>query len=232
VAAFTETLAQAAEPRAIWLPGWDAADASLFAALAEGLGYGRDRDTLRACGERLAQGDPADALLTGAARMPALDRRRLTGLLALLDRWRATGPLAALAHALEAGAERAGDAGAARAVTEALYVAARGAVSPGRARILAFNVALPFIVAWARSQSAAPPTLDALALAAAEALPGLPSNQITREMARQLDLPRLPGGALAQQGLQHIWARHCREKRCDGCLCANARDVSGRDSLA
>ena len=66
--------------------------------------------------------------------------------------------------------------------------------------------------------------LAPLALAATEALPSLPSNQITREMARQLGLPRLPSGALAQQGLHHVWARHCREKRCCGCPCATAHN--------
>jgi hypothetical protein len=232
VASFAVALEDSGAENAAMIPGWSAADGALFAALAEGLGYGRDRDALRACGERLAQGEPPDALLSTAARMPAVERRRLAGLLSLLDRWRVTGPLAALTHALEAGAERAGASGAAHACTEALRVAERGAVAPGRARILAVNVALPFIVAWARSQPAAPPTLAALALAATEALPGLPSNQITREMTRQLGLPRLPSGAVAQQGLHHIWARHCREKRCGGCPCAGARDSSERGSLA
>jgi hypothetical protein len=55
-----------------------------------------------------------------------------------------------------------------------------------------------------------------------EAFPGLPSNQITREMALQLGLERPPAGALAQQGLHHLWERHCREKRCASCPCAVA----------
>ncbi len=222
VALFAAALGRPPAPGAAWLPGWSAADGALFAALAEGLVYGRDRDTLRACGERLARGDAPDALLTSAARMTAIERRRLAGLLALRDRWLACGPLAALTQALQAGADRAGVGGAALTLLEALRVAERGAVSPGRARILAFNVALPFIVAWARAQPDAPPVLARLALAATAALPSLPSNQITREMTRQLGLPRLPSGALAQQGLHHVWSRHCREKRCCGCPCAAA----------
>jgi hypothetical protein len=208
--------------------GWSAADGVLFIALAEGLGYGRDRAALRACGERLARGEAPDALLTTVARLPVIERRRLTGLLSLAERWGAAGPLAALSSALLRGAERAGAAGAARALTEALIVAERGAVAAGRARILAFNVALPAVVAWARSQPSASPVapLAPLALAVTEALPGLPSNQITREMARQLGLPRLPSGALAQQGLHHVWAQHCREKRCCGCPCAAPQDGS------
>ena len=221
-------LADATAPATAGLPTWSAADAALFIALAEGLGYGRDRATLRACGERLAHGHPPDALLSTHARAGAVERRRLEGLLALRDRWRATGPLAALTRALGDGGARAGAAGAARALTEALRIAERGAVSPGRARILAFNVALPFVVALA--SGAAPtrqdaPKVAALAQAAVQALSGLPSNQITREMTRQLGLPRLPGGALAQQGLQHLWAHHCREKRCDACPCAALRST-------
>jgi hypothetical protein len=52
-----------------------------------------------------------------------------------------------------------------------------------------------------------------------QAWPGLPSNQIVREMARTLGLARLPRGALAQQGLHHLWQHACREKRCDRCPC-------------
>lgn len=211
------------------LPGWTDADRALFIAIAEGLGYGRDREALRICGERLALGEPHEALLGAATRLGVVERSRLAGLVALLVRWRATGPIAALIHALEAGAMRAGAEGAGLALTEALTVAERGAVSPGRARIVSFNVALPAIVAWARGQPDAPPvaTLRALALAAAEALPGLQSNQITREMARQLGLRRLPSGALAQQGAHHVWGRHCREKRCEGCPCARAPSAPG-----
>ena len=203
-------------------PHWNADDAALFIALAEGLGYGRDRAALRACGERLAYGAAPDALLTTLARAGGLERRRLAGLLALFERWGASGPLAALVGALWTGAKRAGAAGAGRALVDALTVAERGAVSSGRARILACNVALPAVVAWARGQPGAEgaEALGALALAAMETLSGLPSNQITREMTRQLSLPRLPSGALAQQGLHHLWAHHCREKRCDGCPCA------------
>ncbi|MGH2486148.1 MAG: hypothetical protein ACRDHE_09070, partial [Ktedonobacterales bacterium] len=49
------------------------------------------------------------------------------------------------------------------------------------------------------------------------AQPGLPSNTITRLLTRQFGLARLPAGAQAQQGLHHVWARWCREKRCEEC---------------
>ncbi len=55
-------------------PGWGAAECALVIALAEGLGYGRDRAALRACGERLARGDPPDALLSETVRLGAVER--------------------------------------------------------------------------------------------------------------------------------------------------------------
>lgn len=210
-------------------PGWGVADTTLFIALAEGLGYGRDREALRECGRRLAHGGQPDALLSGAIRLGAVERSRLTGLVALLARWRAMGPLAALMSALQAGAARAGAIGAEQALADELTVAERGAVSPGRARILSINVALPAIFAWTQRLPDTPSmaSLGALALAAALEAPGLQSNQITREMTRQLGLPRLPAGALAQQGAHHIWGRFCREKRCEGCPCARPLDAPG-----
>jgi hypothetical protein len=223
VAAFTTTLQVSAGDDG-GPPGWLPVDRALVVALAEGLGYGRDRLALRACGERLAAGASPDALLTTLARSGSLERLRMGGMLALIERWRMTRPLLALTDALERGATCAGASGAARALTDALLVNERGAISPGRARILAFNVVLPCVVAWANVQPTTLPEhhLAGLARAATAALPSLPSNQITREMCRQLGLPRTPRGALAQQGLHHIWAHWCRTKQCDGCPCARA----------
>lgn len=96
-------------------------------------------------------------------------------------------------------------------------VVARGLVSPGRAAILVANVVLPFAAAWASLAGDV-----ALGLSAREvyaALPGLPSNQLMREMMRQIGLSRLPAGAVAQQGLQHLWSELCRDKRCPACPC-------------
>jgi hypothetical protein len=226
VATFSATLDAPLNPS--WRPpaGWGAAESALVVALAEGLGYGRDRTALRACGERLARGEPPDALLSEVSRLGAVERTRLSGLLVWLDRWYSASPLVILSGALVAGSIRRGASGAARAVTEALQVKPSGAVSPGRARILAFNVALPFVAAWARATMR--DEIAALATAAAAELPGLPSNQITREMARQLGLSRLPSGALTQQGAHHIWARWCREKMCATCPCASPATLSPR----
>ncbi|HEX9036410.1 MAG TPA: DUF2851 family protein [Ktedonobacterales bacterium] len=93
--------------RGLWRP----ADRAVFIALAEALGYGRDRDALRRCGELLAAGAALGALAAEVARHGVVERRRVTGLLSLRSRWLANGPLAALREALARGAAR----GAARA---------------------------------------------------------------------------------------------------------------------
>src|SRR5258708_5974373 len=170
---------------------WSPADRLVWGALAEALGYGRDHEALRAAGTLLAQVKALADVSERLAALGRLDRRRLEGL-----------PQAA-----------------ARGVCAALAVPG-GAISPGRAAILATNVALPFAAAWGTQTDDA--AFTRRALEAFSALPGLPSNAITRTMARQLGLPRLPAGAQAQQGLHHVWATHCREKRCAGCPCASA----------
>jgi hypothetical protein len=104
-----------------------------------------------------------------------------------------------------------------RALLGALH-ADGGVVSPGRALILAANVALPFAVADARTDGDS--VLQARTQEVFASLPGLPSHAITRTLREQLALPRLPGRARTHQGLHHLWAAHCREKRCADCPCA------------
>lgn len=211
---------------------WRAEDRVLLVALAEGLAYGRDRAALRAAGVWLAGGGAPDALARELVRLPRLEAARLEALLALCARWGEVGPWAALRRAIGPPATAgAGERGAAAdeatarrdgaAIGRRLVVALAlpgGALSPGRAAILLANVVLPCGVAIAERHVDA--ALAARLGAAYRALPGLPANQITRAMIRQLGLARAPAGACAQQGLHHIWARHCREKRCDACPCA------------
>jgi hypothetical protein len=139
--------------------------------------------------------------------------------LALYRRWEASGPWQSLRAALDG--ENASHAG--RLLLAALAVPG-GSISTGRAVILAANVLLPCAAAWAvRCGDLA--LLDQ-ARAVYAALPGLPSNQITREMVRQLGLSRQPSGARAQQGLHHLWTHNCREKRCTECPCDLRSDIA------
>ena len=192
---------------------WTPADRVLWVALAEGLGYGRDREALRRAGELMMAGLAAGVVVAASDGLGGVERMRLGGLLALFARWRETGPWEPLCRRLCAGTPDA----AARGLVAELSVA-DGAVSPGRGKILCANVVLPFAAGWA--EIAGEGGMRARAEEVYRALPGLPANAITREMGRQLGPRRLPAGAAAQQGLHHIWAVHCREKRCEGCSCA------------
>lgn len=187
---------------------WDAPNRVLWLALAEALGYGRDRAALRQLAQSLLDDSPQT--LDDLA-LPGVERLRARGLLVWHQRWQRVGPWAAIESALCAGEPR----DAARALIAALRVSDRGAVSPGRAAIVAVNVALPYAVAVATLRNDAP--LVHRATEVYLAWPGLPSNQIVREMASTLGLARLPRGAVAQQGLHHLWQHACREKRCDLC---------------
>lgn len=190
--------------------GWDAPNRVLWLALAEALGYGRDRAALRRLGEALLDAASTSEL---AVSLPGVERMRARGLLAWYARWRRSGPWPALAAALSSGDARHG----VTALRAVLRVADRGAVSASRADIVAVNVALPFIAALATLQRNE--ALSDRARAVYEAWPGLPSNQIVREMARTMGLARLPRGAVAQQGLHHLWQTACREKQCARCPC-------------
>ncbi len=190
--------------------GWDSPNRVLWLALAEGLGYGRDRAALRRLGESLLVTSLAPEEY---ASLPGIERTRARGLLAWHARWWRDGPWEALEPLIRSGEPRQ----AVRALLAALRVEEKGAVSPGRAAIVAVNVALPFAAALAATTGDG--ALASRARAVYTVWPGLPSNQIVREMARTLGLARLPRGALAQQGLHHLWQHACREKRCDRCPC-------------
>jgi hypothetical protein len=202
VRACADDLAHATPARDRTRITWTAADRALWVALAEALGYGQHREALRQAGIRLLAGDALE--LADARRS---ERLRLTGLLALWERWRSTGPWQPLRIALTAGPA---------AVVAALRVSG-GAISPARARIMAANVVFPFAVAQAARMGDA--SLAERARAAYLEWPGLPSNQITREMTRQLGLTIPPAKAAAQQGLHHLWANWCHAKDCERCPC-------------
>lgn len=190
--------------------GWDGPNRVLWLAMAEALGYGRNRTVLRQLGERLLD---APAISVEGSALPSIERLRARGLLAWHARWRRSGPWSSLETAIRSDNPRL----AVRALLVALRVGEGGAVSPGRAAIVVVNVGLPFAAALAMLRND-----DALAVQAMTVYrewPGLPSNAIVREMARTLGLARRPQGAVAQQGLHHLWQHVCREKRCDLCPC-------------
>ncbi len=234
--AAAEKLAEAtgqAEPQ-----GWSVESRLLFVALAEGLGYGREREAFRAVGEQLVTLAPTlaspahvyEGLLAKLTAAPRLDRQRLAALTRLAVRWRERGPWpefwSLLSRTNQSIDDREALVQALTASGAAYQVATRKSDSPaeslseGRATILIWNVSLPFAYGWALLHED-----DALAKRAyilALGFPGLPSNQITRAMQQQLLLAKHPRLALAQQGLHHIHKCWCREKLCAACPCAKA----------
>lgn len=228
--------------------GWSIESMVLFRALAEGMGYGRERQMFRTLGEYLASMAPAlaspaaayERLSAHLKELPRLDRQRLAALCALAFRWRERGPwpevwaLLALSDAAEARQKLltlltfAGERYAVAAPDTSAEASSAARSSAGRATILVWNVILPFAYAWAQRQGDA--VLAERARWLALELPGLPSNQITRAMQAQLLLPRHPKMALAQQGLQHVYRHWCRMKRCAACPCAQG-DVSEQEVL-
>lgn len=228
----------AAEPEGSVPPAnrraWSLESRALFVALAEGLGYGREREAFRSVGEQLVtlapgMSSPAhvyEGLLARLNLAPRLDRERLAALTRLAVRWRERGPWPefwALLSRPQADDAREGLLRVLTIYGETYRVSTRQSPAPaellsaGRAAILIWNVALPFAYGWALLHDD-----DALAKRAyvlALEFPGLPSNQITRAMQHQLLLPKHPRLALAQQGLQHVHKHWCREKLCAACPC-------------
>jgi hypothetical protein len=218
VAMYRQALAASDEATISHAVMWEPADCVLFVALAEALAYGRDRQALREAGQWLLRSGDLESLFLEGQQLPKLERQRIQGLAHLFMRWETAGPWQPLRSIIEQTTEQSGDSQrAGSALVEALRVR-DGVVSPGRAAILVANVVLPFAAAWAERYHSV--TLAERALAIYAALPGLPSNTITRLMTRQFGLLRLPDGAVAQLGLHHIWSSHCREKRCWECLCS------------
>jgi hypothetical protein len=175
---------------------FSACDVCLIPALAEGLGYGRDRAFFRAAGLHLI----------GRAPEPSpLDASRLHILHDLVEQWRTTGAWETLRKAMT---------NAPTAISD-LRNSFDG-LSKARTDILICNVVLPFAATVAQQEN------DAMLAEQARnlfiAYPALPSNQITRAMGRQLLLQSEPKSACQQQGLHFIYAQTCREKRCIDCM--------------
>jgi hypothetical protein len=193
-------------------------DQSLIIALAEGLGYGRDRAFFRAVGLSLLHQQSAQSVQTlpeplGRACYPApLDAHRLRGLGRLADSWRLVGVWRTFHSLLLLYAQQT-DSEWLEAI-RAVFCDAK--ISLARADILIINVVLPFAAAVGLIERDT--FLYELALRLYLAHPGLSENRVIRLMCQQLHLSALPQGSCQQQGLQHIYQQTCREKRCEHCI--------------
>ncbi len=190
---------------------FSAYDACLIPALAEALGYGRDRDFFLAAGLRLlALPVVVPEPLGRTPDPPPLDAVRLDVLRTLVARWRTTGAWTSLRHMLLP-AQKV-QPGQALAALRDLFQP----LSSARTAILVCNVVLPFAAAVGQIERDTPLLEAATSLYLS--LPGLPSNAVTRAMCTQLRLHREPAGACQQQGLHYIYQQTCREKRCGRCI--------------
>ena len=180
---------------------FSAYDVCLIPALAEGLGYGRDRAFFRAAGlHLLGLANTIPEPLGRAPEPSPLDANRLHMLHNLVAQWRTTGAWQTLrqAHTLHK----------LRSIFNGLGQA--------RTDIIICNIVLPFAAAVAQHENDT--VLAQQAQNLYTAYPGLPSNQVTRAMCKQLLLKSEPQGACQQQGLHYIYAQACREKRCSQCI--------------
>lgn len=193
---------------------FDAYDSCLLPALAEGLGYGRNRAFFRSIGMRLVDfpiniPDP----LGKTFYPPSLDLRRLHFLLAIARRWQGTGLWNFLAPLLQVDCDSKSTLAELRSAFRPL--------SRARTDILLCNVILPFALAVAQREQNT--RLANRARQLYIAFPGLSSNRVTRTMSRQLRLTEEPGQACLQQGLHYIYVSTCQTKRCQECLCGGQR---------
>ncbi len=214
---------------------FSACDVCLIPALAEALGFGRDRAFFRAAGLHLIGAvttipDP----LERAPQPSPLDNHRMHMLRSLVERWRITGAWETFRQALLLASPNNDYLTHQRDDTSILTPHHASPISKrqsarlnqlrnifhglGTARtdILICNIVLPFAAAVAQRDSY--PALGEYALNLYNTYPGLSSNQITRSMCKQLLLKSEPQGACQQQGLHYIYAQACREKRCSECL--------------
>ncbi len=187
-------------------------DICLIPALAEGLGFGRDRAFFRAAGQYLTGTLKAIPEPLGRAPRPSpLDTSRLQLLHTLVERWRHTGAWETFRRVLlPVSPNSAHQVHQLRNIFHGLGTA--------RTDILICNIVLPFAAAVAQKENC--PNLGEYARNLYRAYPGLSSNQITRAMCKQLLLKGEPKGACQQQGLHFIYSQTCREKRCHECLIA------------
>lgn len=188
-------------------------DLCLIPALAEGLGYGRDRDFFRAAGLYLVGRISNVPEPLGRAPQPSpLDDGRLRVLRRLVEEWRNPGVWETLRTLMLPDLPHTNEQ-----ILQTLRESLRNVgLSLARTDILLCNVVLPFAAAIALIEH------HTLLGQRAEELyllhPGLPSNRITRMMSTQLQLTTEPRGSCQQQGLHYIYQQTCQAKHCDRCI--------------
>ena len=187
---------------------YDQYDRYFIPALAEGLGYGRDRAFFRGISAYLLDRTAGLPSLPGRSScLSPLDTSRLRALSMLMAQWRITGAWQTLRKLLLLDAQ---------GLQALRAIFCEAGLSLARTDILMCNVVLPFAAAVAFLER------DTLLAEQAQELylkhPGLPSNRITRMMSMQLLLREEPRNSCQQQGLQYIYQQTCQEKRCDLCI--------------
>lgn len=187
-------------------------DACLIVALAEGLGYGRDRALFRAIGDYLLGITQQIPEPLGRTPEPApLDAKRLHILRNLIQQWSVNGAWGTMKGAITLSESDPTD------MLRTIFAD----LGRARADILICNVVLPFACAVGLIEN------DALLVERAQRLfetyPQLSSNRITRAMQKQLQMAHEPRGACRQQGLHYIYQQTCREKWCEQCIVGRER---------
>jgi hypothetical protein len=225
---------------------FSAYDTCLIPALAEALGYGRDRAFFRAAGLHLVGVAGGGDLPEPQGRAPSpspLDARRLRALGDLVEQWKIEGAWKKIRRSLNATIQPAavvhtddlklchservsrsperseGEASIHIIDHQSLIRSLRAifsGISTARTDIVICNVILPFTAAVSLLED--DPSLYTQTRQVYLVYPGLASNQVTRSMCKQLRLDHEPDRACQQQGLHHIYAQTCREKRCEECL--------------
>lgn len=182
-------------------------DTCLILALAEGMGYGRNRAFFRAVGEYLlGLAKTVPEPLGHTFDPPSLDAMRLRALREMIAQWRSTGLWETVRKTLRY----------ADAESYALLRSLLAKIGKARADILICNCILPFALAVALIENDG--ALAERVIALYQTSSSLSSNRITRAMSRQLLLEQEPEGACQQQGLHYIYRQTCREKRCEKCM--------------
>lgn len=200
--AFVEQL-RLTEPCALY----DAYDVCLIPALAEGLGYGRDRTFFQSLGRYLL--DHTHPLPEPLSQHPApLDTVRLRALSRLIAEQCTSGVWTTLRHLLLAVESDC--------LSQLRTLFCMTGLSLARADILIINVVFPFALAVALLEGNAGLAEHVYELYSAH--PGLPSNCVTRTMCAQLGLAAHPAGSCQQQGLHYIYQQACRVKNCEYCI--------------